>query len=277
MTEYCEYFLVKYLIEKFNLKKFLLYGTGDTKTFDMLTDEGADVTGCDLSPFHKHGRPKFYTPDELPGKYDGIIAVDVFEHFSEPKKYFELLINKLLTLSSLKADENLQDKPQGISSGVPPPLSDYLSMRHNQYHTRESPIDYIKPSPSQFTPALKHEAPLRRFYEDNGILAGMTNFYMGGPIDDGWVRPAGVVEKGWNPGFMSSEGHLCYWSIKSIQYLVEKHNLYFSKFLRTMDNPDESRVNLANSYVFFIYKNKSYKEVFDELEKKSPTLHIFKD
>jgi hypothetical protein len=71
----------------------------------------------------------------------------------------------LLTLSSLKAEENLQDKPQGLSSGVPPPLSDYLSMRHNQYQTREDPTDYIKPSPSQFTPALKHEAPLRRFYE----------------------------------------------------------------------------------------------------------------
>jgi pyrimidine deaminase RibD-like protein len=93
--------------------------------------------------------------------------------------------NHDLTLSPLKAEENLQDKPQGLSSGVPPPLSDYLSMRHNQYHTRESPIDYIKPSPSQFTPALKHDAPLRRFYgggaeylQENGV-----EVYICGGID----------------------------------------------------------------------------------------------
>lgn len=100
---YREYFLVKMLSNNFDFKKFLLYGTGNTPTFSKLLDKQIDVVGCDIDKEviefkrRKHGKNTFFGPDDLPNnkKFDGIIAVEVFEHFYKPKESFELLVRHL--------------------------------------------------------------------------------------------------------------------------------------------------------------------------------------
>jgi SAM-dependent methyltransferase len=100
---YREYFLVKMLIQDLGLKSFLLFGTGNAPTFVNLREEGVDVIGCDISrdvvEYKKaaFGDNSFFTPASLPTnrKYDGIIAVEVFEHLTEPKNTFSLLMSRL--------------------------------------------------------------------------------------------------------------------------------------------------------------------------------------
>ncbi len=100
---YREYYLVKMLMQNVGLKSFLLYGTGNTQTFADLREEGVDVVGCDISQdvveYRKaaFGDNAFFTPDSLPADkaYDGIVAVEVFEHLAEPKSAFSLLMSRL--------------------------------------------------------------------------------------------------------------------------------------------------------------------------------------
>jgi len=100
---YREYFLVEMLRRDLGGRKFLLYGTGNTPTLENLLNEGVDVVGADVSrdvvEFKKrtHGEDRFFTPDALPAseRYDGIVAVEVFEHFSEPRRNIELLVQRL--------------------------------------------------------------------------------------------------------------------------------------------------------------------------------------
>lgn len=109
---YREYYLVKMLEKALNLQSFLLFGTGNTDTFAKLIKEGVDVVGCDISQevvdYKKanFGNNSFFTPDSLPKDkiFDGIIAVEVFEHFTDPKSSFNLLMNHL--------------KPNGIICGT---------------------------------------------------------------------------------------------------------------------------------------------------------------
>lgn len=94
-----EYFLVKLLSQELGAKSFLLFGTGNTPTFEKLLGEKYDVIGCDISENvvrykkEKHGENLFFTPDTLPKdkKYDAIIAVEVIEHFHKPLKIFYFL------------------------------------------------------------------------------------------------------------------------------------------------------------------------------------------
>jgi SAM-dependent methyltransferase len=100
---YREYYLVKMLADELDMRRFLLFGTGNTPTFARLLDEGVDVVGCDISPdvvAHKksqHGDETFHTPDQLPPRrsFDGIVSVEVFEHFVEPKQSLALLFDRL--------------------------------------------------------------------------------------------------------------------------------------------------------------------------------------
>ena len=133
-----EYFLVKMLFKELNLKSFLLFGTGNTKTFETLLKEGFDVIGCDISKdvvkfkCKKHGKNLFYTPETLPvnKKFDAIIAVEVIEHFHQPKKSFNLLFSYL--------------KPNGIICGT----TDYfigksiLESDKNQYMKWDDHVAY---------------------------------------------------------------------------------------------------------------------------------------
>lgn len=100
---YREYYLAKMMMRDLGCKSFLLYGTGNTPTFATLREEGLDVIGCDTSPDvveYKRtifGDDSFFTPEDLPAdiQYDGIIAVEVFEHIAEPKYTFPLLMGRL--------------------------------------------------------------------------------------------------------------------------------------------------------------------------------------
>lgn len=98
---YREYYLVKMLMQELSFRSFLLFGTGNTPTFARLREEGVNVVGCDISQDvikYKRaafGNDSFFTPGSLPVDriYDGIIAVEVFEHFAEPRSSFDLLMS----------------------------------------------------------------------------------------------------------------------------------------------------------------------------------------
>jgi MoaA/NifB/PqqE/SkfB family radical SAM enzyme/tetratricopeptide (TPR) repeat protein/SAM-dependent methyltransferase len=100
---YREYFLVKMLSLDLGFTRFLLYGTGNTPTFAKLLREGIDVVGCDISldvverKRATYGTDCFFAPYDLPTdkNYDAIVAVEVFEHFTDPKAAFSIMKNRL--------------------------------------------------------------------------------------------------------------------------------------------------------------------------------------
>jgi SAM-dependent methyltransferase len=102
---YREYYLVQFLKEKLGKKSFLLYGTGNTDTLTKLRFEGVDAIGCDISKqvcnrrVEEFGSESFFLPKDLiqsrKNGYDAIVAVEVVEHFTNPKRSFELLVNCL--------------------------------------------------------------------------------------------------------------------------------------------------------------------------------------
>ena len=205
---YREYFLVKKLIEDLQKQSFLLFGTGNTPTFAKLREEGVDVTGCDISrdvvefKVRTHGEESFFTPENLPTtkKYDGIVAVEVFEHFTEPRVYFNLLVSRLAK---------------------------------------------------------------------GGVICGTTNFYPGGPIEDGN-----------NPGYMSHQGHVAYWSYDSMSYIARTYGYAVAAFEMICPGsvlPDEKFGQLwPNKRVFFIYNQRIYTEYFQRLRESTPILPIDK-
>jgi len=98
-----EYYLAKMLSKELGKEKILLFGTGNTQTFEKLRNERMQVVGCDVSQDvvnykqEKFGKETFFTPDNLPDDihFDVIIAVEVFEHLSNPKETFTMLLAKL--------------------------------------------------------------------------------------------------------------------------------------------------------------------------------------
>jgi hypothetical protein len=91
------------LNDELGLESFLLYGTGNTSTFEKLRGEGIAVKGSDISrnvvkyKNDTYGDESFFLPDELPDDivFDGVTAVEVFEHFVDPVATIELLTNHL--------------------------------------------------------------------------------------------------------------------------------------------------------------------------------------
>ena len=87
----------------FGFKRFLLYGTGSTPTFSKLRQQGVEVVGCDINRelvnerLKTFGPGSFYLPRHLPAEppFDGIVAVEVFEHFTEPGDNFRFLVTRL--------------------------------------------------------------------------------------------------------------------------------------------------------------------------------------
>lgn len=93
---YREHWISKLLLEELGCSNILLYGTGNTPTFQKLFDERVDVWGCDIShnlvQYRKaeYGKKFFHTDDFPEVKFDAIIGVEVFEHFLTPLKTIKL-------------------------------------------------------------------------------------------------------------------------------------------------------------------------------------------
>ena len=143
-----EYFLATLLRNQFKKTSFLLFGTGNTPTFERLRSEGFDVIGCDITPElvckrkEEFGEDSFCHPSELPERqFEVVIAVEVFEHLVSP---------------------------------------------------------------------LREIGELREHLATGGIVAGTTDFYQGGTIVDNN-----------DPGYMSHELHVAYWSHRSMGFLAE--------------------------------------------------------
>jgi SAM-dependent methyltransferase len=100
---YREQYLCERLHSDLGKKSFLLYGTGNTPTFETLRNQGFDVVGCDIShevvsyKTQRFGDDCFFTPETLPAglMFDVIVAVEVFEHFTEPKQALASLVHHL--------------------------------------------------------------------------------------------------------------------------------------------------------------------------------------
>ncbi|MFC1481903.1 class I SAM-dependent methyltransferase [Candidatus Neomarinimicrobiota bacterium] len=160
---YREYYLVNMLIQDLGLSSFLLYGTGNTRTFADLREEGLDVVGCDISPdvveYKKatFGDDTFFTPDSLPANktYDAIVAVEVFEHLADPKSVFSLFIDKLSPGGVICGTSNfypggpIEDDNKPGCMSIPGHVAYWSlkSMRHiaQYYHFAVSAFEMIRP------------------------------------------------------------------------------------------------------------------------------------
>jgi hypothetical protein len=98
---YREYWIAEFLRTRLSLPRTLLYGTGNTPTFERLVGEGADVCGCDISndlvAFRQttHGSRFFEAAGPWPGPFDSIVAVEVFEHLLDPMTTFQTMFESL--------------------------------------------------------------------------------------------------------------------------------------------------------------------------------------
>jgi len=86
-----EMFLARFCAEKLGSQSILLYGTGATRAFRALRNEGFCVYGCDVSrdviAFRQKefGADKFFHADTASQRqYDAVIATEVIEHFFDP-------------------------------------------------------------------------------------------------------------------------------------------------------------------------------------------------
>lgn len=203
---YREYCIVMILRQLFGMERFLLFGTGNTPTLARLLSEGVDVVGSDISQDvvdykqSVHGRDRFYRPDALPGdlRFDGIVAVEVIEHFSKPLESFRILFGHLAA---------------------------------------------------------------------SGIVAGTTNFYPGGPVEDENT-----------PGYMSPKGHVAYWSLSSLARIAATHGKAVTAFEMVRPGsvvPDERFGQLwPNKRVFFLHDREAQQRIFSELHADLDTLDI---
>jgi SAM-dependent methyltransferase len=86
-----EMFLSRYCAENFGSRSVLLFGTGPTRAFRVLHDEGMDVYGCDVSRDvigfrqKEFGESRFFHVDRAGHRrYDVVVATEVIEHFFDP-------------------------------------------------------------------------------------------------------------------------------------------------------------------------------------------------
>jgi len=202
-----EDYLVRMLQSGLAKSTFLLYGVGSNRSFPVLRSEGCDVYGCDISPSvieyreNKYGSEYFFHTDKLAkykNKFDVVVACEVFEHFHNPKRWIELIIQSL---------------------------------------------------------------------KEDGVLCGTTNFYPGGDIEDGQ-----------KVGYMSLNGHVAYWSERSMSRLFGNYGMELVSF--EMICPGSVKPDLTfhdlypNKRVFFASADVKTIKFLKELNEKSPILPL---
>lgn len=86
-----EVFLSRYCVDNFGSSSVLLFGTGPTRAFRVLHEEGVDVYGCDVSrdviAFRQRefGESRFFHVQKAGERqYDAVVATEVIEHFFDP-------------------------------------------------------------------------------------------------------------------------------------------------------------------------------------------------
>ena len=98
---YREYWISELLRKELGLSRVLLYGTGNTPTFQRLYNEGVDVLGCDVSSDlitarKSEYKERFFSANEFPQvRFDAIVAVEVFEHLLKPMEVIKLFTSHL--------------------------------------------------------------------------------------------------------------------------------------------------------------------------------------
>lgn len=202
-----EDFLVRFLAETVRAESFLLYGVGSTLAFPVLLSEKFDVYGCDLSPDviayreKEFGRERFFHVDELEkktGRYDAVIACEVFEHFHDPIKWAGMIARSL---------------------------------------------------------------------KEGGVVCGTTNFYPGGPIEDGQ-----------KVGYMSLLGHVVYWSESAMGRLMEQFGMQLVTF--EMVCPGSVKPDLKfndlfpNKRIFFASSDQRIIEQLLQLKAGNPIMQL---
>lgn len=90
-----EEFLARFCVERFGSRSILLFGTGPTRAYRILRNEGFDVYGCDVSEDviayrqSEFGADRFFHAKHAKsGQYDVVIATEVIEHFFNPMASF---------------------------------------------------------------------------------------------------------------------------------------------------------------------------------------------
>ena len=92
-----EYWIAELLHNELHLNQMLLYGTGNTPTFAQLHAKGINIWGCDISEDlialrqEKYGQRFFHAQHFPPVQFDAIIAVEVFEHLTNPAETVDVL------------------------------------------------------------------------------------------------------------------------------------------------------------------------------------------
>jgi SAM-dependent methyltransferase len=95
-----EMFLARFCKENFGSRSVLLFGTGPTRAFRELHNEGYDVFGCDVSAdvikFRQaeFGADRFFHANQLGDmKFDVIISTEVIEHLFDPVDEMKGIVN----------------------------------------------------------------------------------------------------------------------------------------------------------------------------------------
>ncbi len=147
-----EDFLVRMLKNDLDKQTFLLYGVGSTLSFPVLKSEGFDVYGCDLSNSvvqyrqMEFGKESFFYPRVLKQKksiFDVIVACEVFEHFYNPKKYIERILNCLKENGILCGCTNFYPGHGDIEDGQKGGYMSFLG--HVAYWSKSSMSELIDP------------------------------------------------------------------------------------------------------------------------------------
>lgn len=140
-----EYYLTKYIQRNFDKESFLLYGVGSARGFIELLKEKFNVSGADLSSpviehFNNIYENRYFHVDKIKGKFDVIIATEVFEHFTNGRYYFNLINNHLNSDGIICGTTNFYPGSGSIEDNQ---KLGYMSIREHLCYWSEASLSYI--------------------------------------------------------------------------------------------------------------------------------------